>query len=131
MHTNVNLLAPIGALLFLGAAFLLFVAGVALLFSVIRRNPRLARLSFIAFVLITGSYLAVLLIFSLASTEQVLAHGEEKHFCEIDCHLAYSITGTRVSKTLGEGSTQVTANGLFHVVTIKTHFDEHTIGRNR
>jgi hypothetical protein len=81
--------------------------------------------------IVAGLYLAMLLIFSFASSEQVLARGEEKHFCEIDCHLAYSIAEINETKTIGEGPNQVTAAGMFRLVTIKTRFDETTIGRNR
>jgi len=82
-------------------------------------------------VLIAGLYLAVLLIFSFASSEKVLARGQEKHFCEIDCHLAYSITDVRETKTLGEAANQATSTGLFRVVTIKSRFDETTTSLNR
>jgi hypothetical protein len=75
--------------------------------------------------LIAGAYLAAILIFSLVSHEKVLARGEEKHFCEIDCHLAYSVANTRQSTTLGNPPT--TAQGMYTVVTIKTRFDETTI----
>jgi hypothetical protein len=71
------------------------------------------------------------LIYSFASNEKVLARGEEKHFCEIDCHLAYSVTRVQDTKIVGEAPNQVTATGMFRVLTIKTRFDETTIGRNR
>jgi hypothetical protein len=78
---------------------------------------------------IAGAYLAAILIFSLASHEKVLARGEEKHFCEIDCHLAYSVVDTRQTKTLGNPPT--IARGTYTVVTIKTRFDETTISSLR
>jgi hypothetical protein len=77
------------------------------------------------------AYAGLLLVFSLASTEQVLARGAEKHFCEIDCHLAYSIKDVRQTKTLGAQAQQVTANGVFYIVTVKTRFDEQTISPTR
>ena len=131
MFTNVNLAAPVGAVAFLGTAFLLFVLGVALIYSLVRKKLGLRKLALLTIALVAALYLAVLLIFSLASSEKVLARGEEKHFCEIDCHLAYSITDVKETKTLGEGPNQVTAAETFRVVTIKTRFDETTIGRNR
>ncbi|MEP6818023.1 MAG: hypothetical protein ABJA18_00725 [bacterium] len=131
MYTNVNLAAPVGALAFLGTAFLLFVVGLALIYSLVRKRFGLTKLALLTVALIAGLYLTVLLIFSFRSSEKVLARGLEKHFCEIDCHLAYSITDVQETKTLGEGPDQVTAAGLFRVVTIKTRFDETTIGRNR
>jgi hypothetical protein len=80
-------------------------------------------------VVIAGVYLAAILIFSVASHEKVLARGQEKHFCEIDCHLAYSIVNTRQSKTLGNPA--ATAQGIYIIVTIKTRFDETTISTRR
>ena len=131
MYTNVNLAAPVGALAFLGTAFLFLVVGVVFLYSLVRKKFGLTKFALMTFTLIAGLYLAVLLIFSFASSEKVLARGEEKHFCEIDCHLAYFVTDVQETKTIGEGPNQVTAAGMFRVVTIKTRFDETTIGRNR
>src|SRR5438046_2343685 len=102
MYTNVNLAAPVGVLLFLGTGFLLFVVGLALIYSVIRRKFGLTRLALIGMAAIAGLYLGVMLIFSFASSEKVLARAEEKHFCEIDCHLAYSIVDVQHLKTLDE-----------------------------
>ncbi|MGH9927642.1 MAG: hypothetical protein ACREA9_00290 [Pyrinomonadaceae bacterium] len=131
MYTNVNLAAPVGVLVFLGTAFLLFVVGLALIYSVARKKFGLTKFALIGIALIAGLYLAFLLIFSFASSEKVLARGEEKHFCEIDCHLAYSITDVRETKTMGDAPNQVVAAGMFRVVSIRTRFDETTIGPNR
>jgi hypothetical protein len=82
-------------------------------------------------VLCTGAlgvvYGGLLLVFALASTERVLARGAEKHFCEIDCHLAYSVADVRLARTLGPAARPATARGVFYVVTVKTRFDEQTI----
>jgi hypothetical protein len=72
-----------------------------------------------------------MLLFAFGSCERVLARGQEKHFCEIDCHLAYSIVNVTDSKTLGTTPNQIAAAGTFRVVTIKTRFDETTIGASR
>ena len=125
MNTNVNLLAPIGVMALLGTGFLFFVAALVLIQSLIVRKHGRAKFVLVAMLVIAGAYLAAILIFSLASHEKVLARGEEKHFCEIDCHLAYSVTSTRQSMTLGNPPT--TAPGTYIVVTIKTRFDETTI----
>jgi hypothetical protein len=115
----------------LGAGAVLFLLGlVALQALVVRRYGRL-KVSLAGMALVTGAYLVVLLAFSLASGERVLARGEEKHFCEIDCHLAYSVAGVRRAKTLSAGSVQATARGEFYVVTLKTRFDETTISARR
>lgn len=131
MYTNVNLAAPVGALAFLGTGFLLFVVGLAFIYSVVRKKFWLTKLSLISIGLVAGLYLVILLIFSFASSEKVLARGEEKHFCEIDCHLAYSVTDVRETSTLGDAPNQATAAGVFRVVTIKTRFDENTISSTR
>jgi hypothetical protein len=131
MYTNVNLAAPIGALAFLGTGLLLLLLGFALIFSLLKHQPKLKKLSLAAILAVAGLYLVLLLAFSLASGDQVLAQGQEKHFCEIDCHLAYSVTAVHETKTLGEGANQLTAAGMFRVVTVKTRFDETTIGRIR
>src|SRR5258708_31497468 len=81
----------------------------------------------VAILVIAGIYLGAMLAFSLAGRERVLARGEEKHFCEIDCHLAYSIANVRQTKTLGTLPNQSTAQGVYTIVTIKTRFDETTI----
>lgn len=76
-------------------------------------------------------YATALVGASAASHELALSPGEEKYFCEIDCHLAYSVVGVEKVQTIGAGSTQKTANGTFLVVRLRTRFDEHTISPNR
>jgi hypothetical protein len=131
MPTNVNLSAPIGAIALLGTGFLFFVAAVVLIQSLFARKARRAKFSFLAALVIGGLYTCAILIFSLTSRDQVLARGEEKHFCELDCHLAYSVTNTRQSKSLGPPANQLSAQGTFTVVTIRTRFDETTIASFR
>lgn len=127
MNTNVNLAAPVGALALLGTGFLLLVAMIVLVQSLIVRRRVRAKAVVIVMLAIAAAYLAAILIFSFASHEIVLARGEEKHFCELDCHLAYSVADTRQTKTLGDSQNQSTAKGVYTVVTIKTRFDETTI----
>ena len=131
MYTNVNLSAPVGALAFLGTGLLLFVVGLALIYSLLRKKSQLTKFALVTIALVAGIYVAILLIFSFASSEKVIARGEEKHFCEIDCHLAYSVTDVRETKTLVDATNHLTAAGVFHVVTIKTRFDENTISPHR
>src|SRR2546422_730780 len=109
MDTNVNLAAPVGALALLGTGFLILVAAIVLVQSLIVRKRSRARIVLILMLVIVGAYLAAILAFSLASHEKVLARGEEKHFCELDCHLAYSIANVQQTKTLVNASNQVTA----------------------
>jgi hypothetical protein len=131
MYTNVNLAAPIGALLFLGMAFLIICAALLIIFSLLTKRFSLTRFSALAIAVFAALYLSLLLLFSWTSTEKVLAHGEEKHFCEIDCHLAYAVLDSQTTKTLGIAPNQLSATGLFRVIKIRTRFDEKTIGSNR
>lgn len=120
MYTNVNLAAPIGALALLGTGGLLFIAALVLLESLIVRKQTRARLVLMAMIVIGGLYVMTMLIFSFASHDQLLARGQEKHFCELDCHLAYSIVDYRLNNTNGPEARQT-------IITIKTRFDETTI----
>ena len=131
MNTNVDLGAPIGALGFIAIAFTLFVAVLVVLYALRTRRRVLAGRVMLLAAALVGFYAVCLSVFSLASTEKVLARGEEKYFCELDCHLAYSVLNVRRTKTIGEGNGQATANGMFYVVTIRTRFDEQTISPRR
>jgi hypothetical protein len=131
MHTNVNLEAAIGVLAFLGTAFILGLAVIIVLHAVKTRKRVRARTVSLAGLTLLGFYLLALFAFSLLSREKALAFGVEKHFCEIDCHLAYSITNVSKTKTVGLPPNEVVADGIFYVVTIRTRFDETTISRTR
>ncbi len=136
MDTNVNLDALVAALALMAVCGLVFVAAVALIFSIIQRRSALAGAAVIAIVAIGAIYLGLLLVFSFRSGDKLLARGEEKYFCEMDCHLAYSITEVRETKTLedpnsGDGLNRVTASGTFWLVTIRTRFDEKTVSPTR
>ena len=131
MNTNVNFAAPLGVLAFLGTGLVLLVAGLFLIYSLVVQKFGRAKIVIAAMAVVVGLYLGLILIFSLASSEKVLARGLEKHFCEIDCHLAYSTTDSKRTKTIGNAPNQAQANGLFTVVTIKTRFDETTISSTR
>jgi hypothetical protein len=131
MYTNVNLAAPIGVLLCLGTVLLIFCLLLVLIFSLITKRFSLTKFSALGVAVVAALYLSLLLLFSWAGSEKVLVRGEEKHFCEIDCHLAYSILNSQATKTLGTAPGQLTAAGLFRVITIKTRFDETTISPTR
>jgi hypothetical protein len=131
VNTNVNLSAALGVMGFLGAALLLAVLGLVALHALVVRRYGRAKVSLFALAAVGALYFGLMLVFSLVSGERVLARGEEKHFCEIDCHLAYSVAGVRRAKTIGEGPGQATARGEFLIVTLKTRFDETTISSHR
>jgi len=131
MYTNVNLAAPIGALALLGTGFTLLVGAILLIQALIVRKSGRAKISLGVMVMLAAIYFGVMLIFSLVSHDKLLARGEEKHFCELDCHLAYSIINTAQAKTIGDNGKPVIAQGQFTIVTIQTRFDETTIGPRR
>jgi Domain of unknown function (DUF4352) len=91
----------------------------------------LARKLAIAAALLVMVYGMALLCASAPSREWALSPGEEKYFCEIDCHLAYSVAGVRKVQTVGSGSNQKSAKGTFFIVSLRTRFDEHTISSHR
>ena len=131
MFTNVNLSAPLGAMAFVGSGFLLLVAALVFIYGLLSRRLGIARLVVVLAVVGAVLYFGTLLVFSFASRDELLARGQEKHFCEIDCHLAYSIVDVQQAKTIGNPGNQTTADGNFYVITVKTRFDENTINPTR
>lgn len=120
--SNMNFPAPLAVLGFLAASIGLFVALSAVLIFWFARKPRLARVG--AFAIGAGAvvYFSLLLGFSAGSRDTLLPRGQEKYFCEIDCHLAYSIVDV---KTQDQGSL------TDYVITLRTRFDETTTSPNR
>jgi len=116
-------LNPFTVLLFVGAVL----AGAALLVlyviaRVTKREP-LARVTLRVLLGSAGVYVVIFLVASLTSRSRVLAVGEEKHICEIDCHLAYAVAAAK-SESLPNGMVR-------HTVTVKVRFDEQTISSRR
>jgi hypothetical protein len=123
--------APFVVLAFLMTGFVGLVGTVLLVGALLTRRWEWARKIAVGLIALTCLYGATVLAASLASSEKVLRTGEQKYFCEVDCHLAYSVTNVQTAKTLGSGEKQVTAEGMFYVVTLRTYFDEKTISANR
>lgn len=110
--------AAVAVLAFLGTAFLVAVLAVAALVALAHGKRSLALRASSAGLACLALYSGVLLAASLASREKVLRKGDRKYFCEIDCHLAYSL----------EGSSRASAGGVSRTVaTVRTWFDEKTI----
>ncbi len=120
--SNINFPAALGALGFLGACAGLLVGIVAAVIFWLAHKPKFARIVGLAAGVGAVVYVALLVGFSLGSRETTLAHGQEKYFCEIDCHLAYSVTDVR---TQAEGASND------YVVTLRTRFDETTTSPSR
>ena len=121
MYSNVNLDAHLSALLFLGSAGLLVLLVIATAVLCFWRRPWL-RYAITALATLVIGYGLLLLAFSLFSRERSLAQGKEKYFCELDCHLAYSVQQVERVKTIGTTS----AAGEFYIVTVRVRFDETT-----
>ena len=117
--SNMNFPAPLAVLGFLAAIGGLFLAVAAALIFWFARKPKFARITAIVAGAAAIIYLALLLSFSAASHETALAHGQEKYFCEIDCHLAYSVVAV---KTQPDGH---------YTITLRTRFDETTTSPSR
>jgi hypothetical protein len=130
ISSNMNFPAPVSVLGFLAAAAGLVLGALAVLVALFVRKKRTA--GWIVKLAATGAalYLVMLIGFSLGSRTESLAHGEEKYFCEIDCHLAYSVLDAREA-TMTSGQGEQTARGTFYIVTLRTRFDETTISPTR
>jgi hypothetical protein len=116
-------LSPFTVLLFAGSLLLgLALAALYLIARITRREP-LARASSRLLIGGVAAYLVLLVIGSITSRSRVLAPGEEKHICEIDCHLAYAVESSK-SESLPTGLVR-------HTVTVKVRFDEATISARR
>ena len=131
MFTNVNLAAPIGALLLLVTAVALLLVSVVLLYALIKKKTLLGRLAFLTLATVAGVYVGLMLIFSWSSSNRVLMRGQEKYFCEIDCHLAYSVVDVRQTKSLGNPAQPLNASGMFYMIIVRTRFDETTKSSRR
>ncbi len=123
--------APFVALAFLGTVFLVASGVLGIVVVLFTRSKFLVKWLIGFEVLLIGGYAIVLLAASFTSRQIILGLGQSKYFCEIDCHLAYSVVGVETDKTLGEGSSQITARGNFLVVAVKTWFDPATISPHR
>ena len=123
--------APIVVLVFLGTAFLVIVSFIMVFYGAVRRSALIARLGVGAMVAIVVGYLLLVCAVSFASSEKVLPPGGWKYFCEIDCHIAYSVTNAQIAATLGPELQQVRPQGEFVMVRVKTWFDESTISAHR
>ncbi|HEX7285235.1 MAG TPA: hypothetical protein VF532_03595 [Candidatus Angelobacter sp.] len=100
-----------------GALVGLLIAACILVVCRIAHQQKIARV--IVRLVAAGVVLYALLFlgFSLFSHETVLAQGEEKYFCEWDCHLAYSVVAVKA---------QASPGATRYSVTLRTRFDETT-----
>jgi hypothetical protein len=123
--------APVVVLFFLGTIFMMGVSFLVLVYGAVRRSTFFAKLGAGGALTIAAGYFMLLTGVSFASSEEVLPAGGWKYFCEIDCHIAYSLIGAQTSAALGPEMQQVSAHGEFVIARVKTWFDERTISRHR
>ena len=120
--SNMNFPAPLAVMGFLAASLGLFVAIAAVVIFWFARKPRFARIAGMTTGTVAIIYFGLLLGFSAGSHETLLSRGQEKYFCEIDCHLAYSVVDVKTQD--GGGSND-------YIITLRTRFDETTTSPNR
>jgi hypothetical protein len=123
--------APVVVLLFLGTVLLLGIGLLVLLYGALRRSTFFAKLGAGAVAAIAAGYFLLLSGVSLASSEETLPPDGWKYFCEIDCHIAYSLLGAQTAGALGSEIEQTFAKGKFVLLRVKTWFDERTISSRR
>jgi len=123
--------APIVVLLFLGSILAGMLAAAVFIYGLARKQATVRLWAGIALLAIPAGYATLLLGASLTSQDRILGAGEKKYFCEIDCHLAYSVERVSTSKTLGNPARPERAAGTFYVISLKTWFDESTISPMR
>ncbi len=112
-------LAPLVLLAFLGAGFLIFCSAVAAAVALALRRRGLAKILGVGALAVAVAYGAFLGGAAVLSRERTLHPGEKKYFCEMDCHLAYSVAATAAPA------------GNLRVVTVRTWFDPSTIASFR
>lgn len=112
-------LAPVVLLAFLGAGFLIFCSAVAAAVALALRRVGLAKILGGTALAVGLAYGALLVGAALLSHERTLRSGEKKYFCEMDCHVAYSVVGAAAP------------DGGLRVVTVQTWFDPSTIASFR
>lgn len=122
MYTNGNFESHLAALLFLGMLGLLILLSAATVATFFWRRAWV-RYPVLGIAALLGGYGVLLAVFSYSSYDRTVARGEEKFFCALDCHIAYSVQNVERRKTIGD----TTALGEFYVVTLRSHFDERTI----
>ncbi len=123
--------APLVVLAFLGLGAVLALTALVFLGAAVLRKTRLLPWIGGFGALVVVLYAGVLLADSALSRDRTLERGEKKYFCEIDCHLAYSVEDVELSDKVGPQQQALRANGRWHVVRLKSWFDPRTISPRR
>lgn len=123
--------APLTVMAFLGTAILLGSSAVIIGVALFNKRKWIGLGTALLAVSLAGGYALVLVGVSLTSHEKTLASGQSKYFCEIDCHIAYSVASSEEAKALGNEADKTVAVGRFVIVRLKTWFDPSTISAHR
>jgi len=123
MNSNINFPAPLAAMGFLAACAGTVLSACALIAAAFVGKLKIARVTLRILASGAALYFGLLLSFSLVSHDRILSPGQEKYFCEIDCHLAYSIVDVREEEVAGASRS--------YTLDLKTRFDEATISSRR
>ncbi|HTP68370.1 MAG TPA: hypothetical protein VMJ35_05655 [Dongiaceae bacterium] len=123
--------APIVFLVFVGtAALLLLCVFVVVIGALQKSRPTVVGASAAGFTILLG-YTTVLFSISAFSRDVEITRGAWKYFCEIDCHIAYSVGELQVVDNAGREFQPITASGRFAIVQLKSWFDPMTISPRR
>jgi len=124
METNSPAIA-ISILAFLGTALLAAAVSLYAAWRAIRDDAVRAGRALGAVCLLLAAYGIALGVGGIFGRERIVPVGGEKYFCEIDCHLAYSVPRLEAVGTDG-----VTGTNLW-LLTVQTRFDQTTISPRR
>jgi hypothetical protein len=125
MNANMNFPAPLSALAFLGLAAVLMLCLALMIGFAFSRKRGALRATAAVSIITAAVYGGALLVFSVASNQVLLGKGQEKYFCELDCHLAYSVVSAGF-----EPDPQIPGDTRY-VVEMQTRFDPTTISARR
>jgi hypothetical protein len=110
----------LAVLAFLGTIGLLALTSAVAVWAMVSGRMALARRLGLGASGLAAGYLLVLVSAGALSGDMALPPGAEKYFCELDCHLAYSLTGLKQVEGAPPGDTR-------WALTLRTRFDENTI----
>src|SRR6266849_9599936 len=123
--------APLAVMAFLGMALLLGAIALVMLVAFLTKRNWIGFSAVILALVFASGYALALVGVSLTSHETTLAPGENKYFCEIDCHIAYSVVNFEEAKALGDEAHQTFPAGRFVIIRLETWFDPSTISDHR
>jgi len=97
--------AAIAVLAFLGTVLVLMVCLLAFPLGLWLKSRRILRGATATDAMVLARYSAILLGLSVFSREVRLPMGSWKHFCEIDCHIANSVSNVETAANVGSSAT--------------------------